>query len=306
MNIAVCFFGIVSNKYRFHEIKFKNEPYIDLNLVASHFKKYIIEPNLNENCIDIFIHSSTIKCSTELEQLYDPIKSEYKENTFKNDDDRKYAIKSRFYSQYRVNELRKEYCQECNIDYNLILLLRHDILFLKPLLFKDFNPDKFNISNSNTHSIAGGWTYPKNPKIQGIQDILFLSSQDNINKFCQIYLNLNEFIGNGKKETGHHICYQQLVKNNLTNNINGILNYHFDHILCRDLDTQLYPKNFVKYSKDTNTGYYEVIQQIKSKPSLLKDGAIKKVLFDKLSSIKKTQEKLIKDISELEKIIKNI
>ena len=144
-----------------------------------------------------------------IKENYKPVKLEYSEQ-LKIDDDTlfdeftggKTAFKTMnnvWYTKYRVNELRKEYEKEQNIQYDYVINTRPDILYIS-----DFNIDKIldvynnllkpfdNPENKLFYSGCHRDMPIKDDLLLAASDILYFGKPNVMDKVSSIYLNLNK------------------------------------------------------------------------------------------------------------------
>jgi hypothetical protein len=97
----------------------------------------------------------------------------------------------------------------------------------------------------------------------GIADQLFIAKPSMMTAFSEIYLTMSSYFNKlriKEIEIGNqHVLCGQRVKD-LNFDLNPILDYHYDHVICKDLDQKIYPKKFVKYKLNTKTNLYESIE----------------------------------------------
>ena len=237
MKIAYCLTGLIGGKVPEPGTPQQGGDLDILELSYKHFKKHILD--VNPDCeIDVFCHSANVEFKDEINRLYQPKKSLYINqpnfvipNYVGGDLNRKNAHYHKWFSHKKVMELRKEYEQEVEYEYDFVYIGRYDIAWTTDIIFKDLNPNKFYITNWNrlyykdkpienadwykmiemdgliqenipqyehiTSKLVG---YPHNN--EGVMDSWFISNPEYIDILCQIYDNLDEYTKPGKTWMG--------------------------------------------------------------------------------------------------------
>lgn len=186
MKIAYCFHGCVGG------LTGKNCQKCDgaekvLNLAAELFFQ-----NINSENIDIFIHSWDTNLHDKFIEKYNP-KSIITENQLVFDipahlpnNLRVQSHYSRWYSAKKVINLKNEYEFQHKLEYDLVILSRHDVCWLRK-----FNLNRINIDVFNFNSIYKKDYYTKDS--QELGDILICSNKKNMNYIVTLYDKLNEY-----------------------------------------------------------------------------------------------------------------
>lgn len=185
MKIAICFYGLHPDECWKDKIKKNDLCY-----------KFWYENVLRLNDCDIFMHSFSKKREELLK--YKPKKylfedTEYFDNNIVDKEKKQYyynkynkkgeLIPTLLYVSYGIKktlELMNEYSNENNIEYDLILLSRIDVCWLKPLIFGELNTNKFYTAiwgKNNYYSI----------KFDDFLAYWFISNKEMILKFSKIY-----------------------------------------------------------------------------------------------------------------------
>lgn len=248
MKIAIAFFGSIGKMKRFHKLNYDELEDIDIEVCYRHFKKNVLEHNANLD-INCFIHTSSLHLKDKVTSLY-PLKSFlFEENSFElpkiiksksyeyNANLRKlYAAMSRFHSQQQVIKLIKESGEK----YDLVFLLRPDIVFLEPIFLGNLLPDIFYIQNINNKKIKHVWNDPI------IGDWFFIANQERIYNFVDECNNSNKIM-EIKYYDQHVICKNALSKVcRKFSNVSSILSRYNDHQIYKWLFKEYWPKaNYV-------------------------------------------------------------
>ena len=162
MRIALCLSGIVGKLYT-NKQGYKWEGDVDFRIGHHFYKKHIFDVNDN---VDVFIHCWDVKYEKELVELYKPKKSKFQEQIqFDNEIPRGNDIESRWYSVKQVTKLNKEYEEENNFVYDIVMSSRFDVGFFKDLNFKEIDDlngmyiAKSNPPNLNRPTILDYWYF---------------------------------------------------------------------------------------------------------------------------------------------------
>jgi hypothetical protein len=221
-----------------------------LTLGYEMINKFIIQPNAEYN-IDFFIHtwydeedvdklfnSAQYTISNNIgvllkdsdiiiKDLYKPKKfliepqknfDKYVKNTEASDNAKQNSLCSLFYSMYISNNLKRDYEDQNNFSYDLVLRTRTDLIYYSPIIFNNY------INNLNSINIPKKYFMDQeayNNKDKPIPDIFAFSNTKNMNIFCSVYpefLRLNKILEPkyGENYLGH------LVRNENNIEINPI------------------------------------------------------------------------------------
>ena len=255
MRVALCFHGLVGNNG-------KGGKGATLNLKESFktIKKYLIDANPQFN-FDIFVHSWSKNNEDEILKTFKPInflidKQQNFENSkshpeikffyqyisfyknlfifkkyLKNKKIQSFRAFSRWYSAYQVNKLKKNYETLNNFEYDLVMLLRMDLKFLKSFELENLSKKKFYCSNWNdgptpennykNSILTNNFSIKKN---YGLLDFWFISDSSKMNIFSDIYKSINKY-----KIDPHFAAKQHCKKNNI----------EIQYILYRFIDFEL-------------------------------------------------------------------
>lgn len=255
MKIAICFYGLVGSKVDKNGSGSNLDPSIAYNL---NYNNLILG-----NDVDVFIHSWSSECKEQLLEYYQPklfIIEDQKEfplsDKLKNNRDLKEKIKniisvlnkkrtlnnidinnkkeafracSRWYSNKKVLELKRQYEIENRFKYDCVMVLRLDVGFYSKMDFSEYDMGCFYASNWNDYpNISNDYKVNrKNHNLgKGFLDFWFLSNSDNMDSFSKLYDNMPNY----------HICphrasYEHTIT--FTNNIRYTKYRWFDFEMIR-------------------------------------------------------------------------
>ncbi len=263
MKIALCLSGKVGNtlgKSGNHKSELKV-----LVKGHEHYQRHIID----KNDVDVFVHCWDTELEQDIEKLYSPKKSQYQEqiifeipNYVKGPTSRKNNHYSRWYSNFRVNQLRKEYEEQNNFEYDFVMTTRFDLAWETDISFSKYEQDKFYAGNwsavldpSGEDLFKGGRgplydiINAKHPILkslklvekgyphtaEGFLDLWFFSNSENSTKFFDLYNNLNEYTKRGNCLTdskgqisNHHLTKHHLQKIGLLDKVQFEFHMHDD------------------------------------------------------------------------------
>ena len=93
-------------------------------------------------------------------------------------------IKSRWFSQKKVLQLKKEYEKENQLKYDYVMVSRIDQAFLSDLIFENYDSNIFWAPNDQK-------TKEKSLQTKIFLDYFFFSNSSNMDKFSTLYDNLD-------------------------------------------------------------------------------------------------------------------
>lgn len=210
MKIALCLYGRVGNK----STKTLNSPDCSdeiLSIGHSYYKDYLF----NNHDVDVYIHSWSEKLSSQIIDIYKPKRSLIeKQEVFKipahvkGNSIRIQAHWSRWCSTKKAADL-----VDLTIKYDLCIMSRLDLTWkINPInlnsdnfyiqkwcCFGENNVDIYNLGSFNKSKKVDISTLPHFHKdiSYGMLDWFFISSVNNIQRFSQLYDNINEYSKNG-------------------------------------------------------------------------------------------------------------
>lgn len=188
MKIAYCLAGLVGGLSGHNYDKTEGGDVVIRESSNNLFK------NINCNDIDFFMHTWSIDKKEKLESVYKPKKAIYEEQiifktpTYLPTIPRVQATYSRWYSSKQVIKLKRQYEEENNFKYDLVVITRQDLYWLKPFDFNSLDNTKFNAAQSRFKGKVYG-----SPDGIEIEDILFASNSDYMDQFCTLYDFLDEY-----------------------------------------------------------------------------------------------------------------
>lgn len=205
--IALCLFGTFFNYKKVNDKKKGSNNYFEPKVLYNELNKNL----LSEYDIDIFFHTWKNRYKKQILKLYKPkkfiiekfkkgkfdlfdynlnyinfyddvskLKSENKNpvEVYKNS---VYRANSRWYSQCKSLELMKNYKDNFNENYELVIQSRFDLKFNIKINLNKLNKKILHLVKSN-----------KENKLM-LNDIFFISNYQNALKFLNIYKNLNKY-----------------------------------------------------------------------------------------------------------------
>ena len=178
MKIALCLQGTVGNVYT-NKKQYEHREDVDYRIGLEHYKKHLFE----NNDVDVFIHCWNTKYEKEIVNDYNPKKYRFEEQKeFNLETTRLNYMKSRWYSQKKVLDLKKLYELENNFTYDYVMVSRFDQAFLTDLNFSNYDPNKFwapNDQELKEHSM----------NTEMFLDYFFFSNSKNMDKFGRLFDN---------------------------------------------------------------------------------------------------------------------
>lgn len=233
MKVAICFYGLVGSALDKNGVGLQLDPKIawDLN------KKNIIDPNN----ADVFIHSWSYESKDTLEKLYQPRRSliepqrefpesiklvkniEFKQKikeaalNFYNRprlrtiqlERQKEAFRaySRWYSSQQAIKLKSDYEIEKGFKYDAVMVLRLDVGFYKPVLFKSYDLKKFYASHWNDYPNKDNkfqMNYENHNLNAGFLDFWFFSNTENMDQFGALFNSIHQYHVSPHKSSYQH------------------------------------------------------------------------------------------------------
>lgn len=202
---AVIFHGIVSGDSGRNGLG---------NLINLEHCAQLIKHNLLQDLdYDIFVHSWSPVAAEQIISLYNPVSSLFEEQETFNynfseedflDENKTHGFRtvSRYESLHKAIQLKNEYSKAYGINYDWVLVLRFDLVVLNKINFDNLNKEYFYVCSEphwqNIHDV------------QMIHDIIFVSSEDLMNSFGEIAIDIR----NGKYADilpqTHKLAYKKL------------------------------------------------------------------------------------------------
>jgi len=207
--VALCMHGIVgtSEKYGKGDV-------VQYRLVYDSYVQNLYDKSIE---VDVFIHSWSVDLEDEIKLLYKPRSSVFeKQKTFSDEkilNKKEFCVTSRFYSLMVSNSLKVEYEKTKDFLYDYVLMGRFDVLLNKKIDFSKINNKYFYLPSPNhPHgSLCKCEFCDRNSDHYRMNDLIFLSSSNNMNIFSSLYSNLNEY----SRECGHTAVAGHMLKTGL-------------------------------------------------------------------------------------------
>ena len=216
MNVAICLSGLIGSSRKYGQGKT-----IDYKKTKFFFEKNFSDKNIN---FFYFLHCWNKEIKDEIVEFYNPTdylfetplkidnRLDYKQNTY---------ISSN-YSKKKVIELKKNYEEDNNIKFDLIILTRFDLLIYKQLNLHSLDKKKFYVVGPRTHhSKSCKCLFCDESNINHcLNDPLFIGSSSDIDKFSLAYDNLDQY----GYESNHIITKKHILKMGLWERVDYIFN----------------------------------------------------------------------------------
>lgn len=238
MRVALCFNGLVGSTSG------KSQDLIGgfeecFSISSKLYKKHII----NNNDVDIFVHSWSTDLKDTIVETYNPKKYIIeKQKVFDapsyiqaHTPQRIQSHYSMWYSRKKVMELKREYEKENNFKYDCVMLARFDLAWQSDLTFNEYNPENFWVGKwpkkwyngkmlddvdywkmsdggkNNEKFETTWWGYPHNN--HGLLGMWFFSNSENMDNFTTVYDNHDEYSkpGNCPLDSNGQISVHQQI-----------------------------------------------------------------------------------------------
>lgn len=218
MKIAYCFYGNVAGLTKKAGEKTEgSEKVLELSY------KSFLENISCDDTIDFFIHSWNVEFEDIFQKYYSPkvLLSESQKifdvPTHLPNNLRTQSHYSRWYSIKKIIEEKNKYCEINNEKYDLIVLARHDLFWLKKFDFNNISNVDINFDQCYSH---GREFSTKNH----VGDRLICANSENMNYLSELYDKLGEYTVPGQcpqyGAISSHFCIPWHLKNKeLTDNI---------------------------------------------------------------------------------------
>ena len=233
MKVALCLHGLVGGS------KGKNGKgsTLDVKKLYQSLKSNL----LNNNDIDIFIHTWSLESQTNLELFYKPKLSLYQKRVQFDIENEKNNIFSRFFSANKALELKNQYEKHTNIEFDYVMLSRIDLLWFSPLLFHQYDSRFFYAShwNHNGCNKLGPYDYTNLHTNSGFLDFFFFSNSKTMSTFGKL-CNINyikTLLESGIALSGHSLTYK----------IAQDCNIEFKYTKYRGFDHEMYRRTLHPY-----------------------------------------------------------
>tara|TARA_R110001599_G_scaffold127036_3_gene300224 strand:+ start:172 stop:942 length:771 start_codon:yes stop_codon:yes gene_type:complete len=225
MKIALCLQGTVGNVYT-NKKQYEYREDVDYRIGLEHNKKHLFQ----NNSIDVFIHCWNTKYKNEIVNDYNPKKYCFEEQKeFNLETKRLDYMKSRWYSQKKVIDLKKLYEHENNFIYDYVIVSRFDQAFLTDLNFNEYDPNKFWAPNDQK-------TKNESMNTNMFLDYFFFSNSHNMDQFSKLFDNWDSIrswkqINMNKDSNAHEDSF--IFANMLNFDIDYLFTESKDHDLVR-------------------------------------------------------------------------
>lgn len=203
MNVALVLHGLVGTNEKYGT----GDKEINIKIAYKHFKKHVLDKNSN---VDVFFHTWSTEKERELVNLYNPVAYKSEKQPFYSGNSREQAINCRWKSTKEAIKLVNENSKQ----YDFILITRFDIAFLVDFDFSTFNKEKF---------YAQGPKGPRGNGVDLINDLWFVSNQENMTKFATLYDQLASDAYKPNLDSNHELARRHLIETGL----DSILEYKF-------------------------------------------------------------------------------
>jgi len=189
------------------------DPTID---IAKFVYKSLDERILKNNDVDIFLFSWHKDKQKELEEIYKPKKSLFMEQAEfvdlpdhlkDREPPRVQAHISKWYGFKEVMRLRKEYEQENNVEYDLVVNARLDHFWNKDINFSNFDTEKVHLSKFNDR--VYGW--PTDVCHEELLGDIFVMKPEYMDEFANMFDKLSEYTSPGQCPQWRVISHHFLV-----------------------------------------------------------------------------------------------
>lgn len=178
--VAICLRGAVS-KINGTFLNEDGVSYVNYKSCYNSIIKHIVNANPSIK-FDFFIYSWNTDLKEELNNLYNPVRSEYVDNNIYKEEIEKYLkinnlphnnynIHSHFLSISNCVKMLNNYVNDTGDIYEMVILYRPDLILMKDMIITHYNSDKITV---NGHPDLGGYFH-------------IISSYDNILAFSELY-----------------------------------------------------------------------------------------------------------------------
>ena len=189
--VAICLHGLVGNAIGKSYNSYEGGKEV-LKLSIKHWFENVV--NVQENTeVDFFTHSWSVELEEDIVSGFKPKKYLIEpERTFKipkhvtGTENRKQAHWHRWYSCQQAVKMKKDYEEKNNFIYDCVMFARYDLAWSKAPRFKEYDQNKFWVSNWYNRGIMTPASYK-------CKDFWFFSNSDNIDKFANLYDNLDKY-----------------------------------------------------------------------------------------------------------------
>lgn len=219
--IALCLFGSTGFKQKLGRGNQLNLEQYSTEEPLKSIKQNIVIPH---NC-DVFIHSWSLENKELIIQIFNPKKFLFEPHKQfdKNIASKKNATLSRFYSEFKSNELKMSYESDKDFKYDVVIHSRMDIIWFNKMNLIQ-KPDTFFASNWNSsinENNLGPFNKLNHHQSFALHDWWFFSESNSMDKFSNIYRKrLFLYLKNKREYNAHRFSY--LMTKSLNLNIENI------------------------------------------------------------------------------------
>ncbi len=214
LKVAICLSGLVGTNS-----KGGSGETVDFRLAKDSFDKNLINNDIE---IDFFLHCWKNNFESEILKLYNPRNYCFEKPLTKKNNytSKEFGIISNNYSKLKAVELKRKFENKNSLLFDYVILTRFDILISNTLDYKKLNPKNFYVIGPKIHHSKKcncAFCNEDDPE-HCLNDLFFISSSINMDKFSNAYHHLNEY---GLK-SNHIITKKHLVKMDIYKDIDFI------------------------------------------------------------------------------------
>ena len=258
--IAFCLYGVIGGKRGKSGYSKRSSKEI-LEIGFKYYDRHIFKKNRN---IEVFIHTWSTDIERKIKSLYKPkLAIIQKQMIFKipeytpGDLQRRQNHYSRWYSTKKVIGLKSKYEKRYKFKYDIVMLSRFDLAWQKDLIFSNFDPQFLYAAKTYSENpilkilrLNLPIGYPYTHSWPGIAELWYFSNSENINKFSNLFDNLDEYTKPSKSLTEKHILtshflfYQHLKQTKLLDKLKLIFKHSGYSSLNDEIDPLIRRKFF--------------------------------------------------------------
>ena len=181
MKIALCFYGTLGGTTGKAGDRTGSSSDV-LKYAHKHYKESI----LDNNDVDVFIHSWDTQLESEIDSKYKPKGKKFEEQIIfdipkhLNNDKRTQNHFSRWYSCKESVNLKSQYEKDNEFKYDIVMLARQDLAWNIKIDFNKFDNKYFYVANWYQHHSGEIMGYPWGFYNKSLQDAWCFSNSDNI------------------------------------------------------------------------------------------------------------------------------
>jgi hypothetical protein len=229
--IALCLFGSTGYKQKLGRGHQLNLEKYSIEEPLNSINQNIVKPH---NC-DVFIHSWSVENKELIIQIFNPVKFSFETHKQfdRNISSKKNATLSRFYSEFKSNELKMHYENEKNFNYDVVIHSRMDIIWFNKMNLVQ-KPGTFFASNWNSSindNNLGPFNKLNHHQSFALHDWWFFAESNLMDRFSNIYKQSFLFYLKNKREYNAHRFSYLMTKR---------LNVNIENIHYRGHDFELY------------------------------------------------------------------